>query len=82
MKLDKCQKLWIKENIEIARKEIDDNNIFIENTITILSKFQNGDLSQRLNVEVDVPKFSKIKICYEQNGRRIRTKYSKCFKSN
>ncbi|MFY4786022.1 hypothetical protein ACOTVT_11580, partial [Aliarcobacter butzleri] len=34
----------LDKNIEIARKEIDDNNIFIENTITILSKFQNGDL--------------------------------------
>ncbi|WP_323597606.1 methyl-accepting chemotaxis protein [Aliarcobacter butzleri] len=51
----------LDKNIEIARKEIDDNNIFIENTITILSKFQNGDLSQRLNVEVDVPNLVKLK---------------------
>ncbi|MEV9498089.1 methyl-accepting chemotaxis protein [Aliarcobacter butzleri] len=51
----------LDKNIEIARKEIDDNNIFIENTITILSKFQNGDLSQRLNVEVDDPNLVKLK---------------------
>ncbi|MCG3717996.1 methyl-accepting chemotaxis protein [Aliarcobacter butzleri] len=51
----------LDKNIEIARKEIDDNNIFIENTITILSKFQNGDLSQRLNVEVDDQNLVKLK---------------------
>ncbi len=38
----------LDQNIEIARKEIDDNNLFIETTIDILEKFQKGDLSQRL----------------------------------
>ncbi len=30
----------LDQNIEIARKEIDDNNLFIETTIDILEKFQ------------------------------------------
>ncbi|RXJ91313.1 chemotaxis protein [Aliarcobacter trophiarum LMG 25534] len=48
-------------NIEKTRKDIDDNNIFIQNTIEILAKFQNGDLSQRLNIEVQSPNLVKLK---------------------
>ncbi|WP_026803165.1 methyl-accepting chemotaxis protein [Aliarcobacter lanthieri] len=51
----------LDRNIEKARKDIDDNNIFIDNTIEILGKFQNGDLSQRLNIEVQSPNLVKLK---------------------
>ncbi|MDX4059921.1 methyl-accepting chemotaxis protein [Aliarcobacter skirrowii] len=51
----------LDENIEIARKEIEDNNIFIDNSIEILGKFQKGDLSQRLNVEIEDQNLIKLK---------------------
>lgn len=62
----------LDNNIEIARKEIDDNNLFIETTIDILEKFQKGDLSQRLNIEVDDINLSKLKSVIKSNRTRIR----------
>ena len=70
----------LDQNIEIVRKEIDDNNLFIETTIDILEKFQKGDLSQRLNIEVDDVNLSKLKSVMNHTG--IRKEYCECFKSN
>ncbi|MFV7791625.1 methyl-accepting chemotaxis protein, partial [Aliarcobacter lanthieri] len=36
-------------------------NVFNDNIIEILGKFQNGDLSQRLNIEVQSPNIVKLK---------------------
>ncbi|RBQ32544.1 chemotaxis protein [Arcobacter sp. FW59] len=61
----------LDRNIEIARKDIDDNNIFIENTIDILGKFQNGDLSQRLNIEVNDLNLIKLKSVMNQMAQEL-----------
>ena len=61
----------LDKNIEIARKEIDDNNLFIETTIDILEKFQKGDLSQRLNIEVDDINLSKLKSVMNQMAQEL-----------
>src|SRR5574344_551435 len=61
----------LDQNIEIARKEIDDNNLFIETTIDILEKFQKGDLSQRLNIEVDDINLSKLKSVMNQMAQEL-----------
>ena len=51
----------LDSNIEIARKNIDESNKFIEETISILGKFQNGDLSQRLNIDISDDNLVKLK---------------------
>jgi methyl-accepting chemotaxis protein len=61
----------LDENIEIARKEIEDNNIFINNSIEILGKFQKGDLSQRLNVEVEEQNLIKLKSVINQMAQEL-----------
>ena len=61
----------LNENIEIARKEIEDNNIFIDNSIEILGKFQKGDLSQRLNVEVEDQNLIKLKSVINQMAQEL-----------
>ncbi|MDX4057487.1 methyl-accepting chemotaxis protein [Aliarcobacter skirrowii] len=61
----------LDENIEIARKEIEDNNIFIDNSIEILGKFQKGDLSQRLNVEVEDQNLIKLKSVINQMAQEL-----------
>ena len=60
----------LDQNIEIARKD-DDNNLFIETTIDILEKFQKGDLSQRLNIEVDDINLSKLKSVMNQMAQEL-----------
>jgi len=58
----------LDNNIEIAKKDIDNSNSFIDDTIEILSKFQNGDLSQRLNMEVSEVHLSKLKSVINNMG--------------
>ncbi|OCL83196.1 methyl-accepting chemotaxis protein [Arcobacter porcinus] len=61
----------LDHNIDIARKEIDDNNLFIENSIEILTKFQKGDLSLRLDINVDDKHLIKLKSVINQMAEEL-----------
>lgn len=45
----------INDNVSAIQKAVDNDHRMIESAITALGAFQAGDLSQRLDVEVDNP---------------------------
>ncbi|RXJ57748.1 chemotaxis protein [Candidatus Marinarcus aquaticus] len=50
----------VNENIVLVQKNLDEDAKLINTTIDVLGKFQEGDLSQRLNVQVSNPSLVKL----------------------
>jgi methyl-accepting chemotaxis protein len=51
----------VNENIKIAKKDIQDDRITIDETIKVLTEFEQGDLTQRLHMDVSNPALKKLK---------------------
>jgi len=51
----------VNTNIEKTKKGIDEDRELIDETITVLSEFEQGDLSQRLNLCVSNPSLMELK---------------------
>ncbi|MCT7911630.1 Cache 3/Cache 2 fusion domain-containing protein [Arcobacter lacus] len=51
----------INENIEKIEKSIDEDRKLINETIAVLGEFEQGDLCQRLNIEVSNPALMQLK---------------------
>ncbi|MCT7563599.1 methyl-accepting chemotaxis protein [Aliarcobacter butzleri] len=51
----------INENIEKIEKSIDEDRKLIDETIAVLGEFEQGDLCQRLNIEVSNPALMQLK---------------------
>ncbi|MCG3685771.1 Cache 3/Cache 2 fusion domain-containing protein [Aliarcobacter butzleri] len=51
----------INENIEKIEKSIDEDRKLIDETIVVLGEFEQGDLCQRLNIEVSNPALMQLK---------------------
>ena len=51
----------VNENIQKAKKSIDEDRDIIEETISVLNEFEQGDLRQRINTSVDNPALNKLK---------------------
>ncbi len=51
----------LNENIEIVKKGIEEDRKLINETITVLSEFEQGDLCQRLNMSVSNPALMELK---------------------
>ena len=51
----------INENIEKTQKSINEDRVLIDETIQVLSEFEQGDLCQRLNISVDNPALMQLK---------------------
>ncbi|OCL82433.1 methyl-accepting chemotaxis protein [Arcobacter porcinus] len=51
----------INKNIEITEKSIEEDRKLIDETIAVLSEFEQGDLCQRLNISVSNPALTELK---------------------
>ncbi len=51
----------LNENIEKTKKSIDEDRKLIDETITVLGEFEQGDLCQRLNISVSNPALMELK---------------------
>ncbi len=51
----------VNENIQKAKKSIDEDRDIIEETISVLNEFEQGDLRQRINTSVENPALNKLK---------------------
>ncbi|HJE03621.1 Methyl-accepting chemotaxis protein IV [Aliarcobacter thereius] len=51
----------INQNIEITEKSIEEDRKLIDETIAVLSEFEQGDLCQRLNINVSNPALTELK---------------------
>lgn len=51
----------VNENIIKTQKNIEEDRKLIDETIAVLSEFENGDLSQRLEIEVSNPALMELK---------------------
>ncbi|MDN5064567.1 methyl-accepting chemotaxis protein [Aliarcobacter butzleri] len=51
----------VNENIEKTKKGIDEDRKLIDETITVLGEFEQGDLCQRLNLNVSNPALTQLK---------------------
>ena len=51
----------LSDNIEKTRLGIEEDRRLISETISVLGEFENGDLSQRINIEVSNPALTQLK---------------------
>ena len=51
----------LNDNIKKAQKDIEEDRKIISDTVAVLSEFEKGDLSQRLNTNVTNPAFIQLK---------------------
>ena len=61
----------VNSNIKTTKKSIEDDRQFIDETITVLSEFEKGDLCQRISSSVDNPALMELKKVLDSMGTQI-----------
>ena len=61
----------VNENIEKTKKSIDEDRDVINNTITVLSEFEQGDLCQRVDVNSSNPALRELTTLLNQMGSNV-----------
>ncbi len=59
----------VNENILKTQKAIEEDRRLIDETIAVLGEFEQGDLCQRLNIEVSNPALMQLKNVFKSYGR-------------
>ncbi len=62
----------INKNITIAEKNMKEEQTLIKETISVLTKFEEGDLSQRISSNVENPVLSELKDIINKMGSNIQ----------
>ena len=63
----------VNENISKTQAQIEEDRKVIENTIQVLSEFEQGDLSQRVSISSNNPALSQLTNLLNQMGTNIET---------
>ncbi|RBQ31113.1 chemotaxis protein [Arcobacter sp. FW59] len=63
----------VNENIEKIEKSIDEDRKLIDETIAVLGEFEQGDLCQRLNIEVSNPALMQLKNVLNNMANNLET---------
>ena len=63
----------VNENIKITKKGVDEDRHFIDETITVLSEFEQGDLCQRINTTVENPALMELKKVLDSMGNQMES---------
>ncbi len=61
----------VNENIEITKKGVEEDRKFIDDTVKILSEFEQGDLCQRITSAVDNPALMDLKKVLNSMGEHL-----------
>ena len=61
----------VNENIEKTQKGIEEDRRLIDETISVLGEFEQGDLSQRLNLNVSNPALMQLKTVLNQMANNL-----------
>ncbi len=61
----------VNENIEITKKGVEEDRRFIDDTVKILSEFEQGDLCQRITSDVDNPALMDLKKVLNSMGEHL-----------
>ncbi len=61
----------VNENINKTKEGIEEDRKFIDNTVAILSEFEQGDLSQRITSEVNNPALNDLKKVLNSMGQNL-----------
>ncbi len=70
MKLETMSKV-VNENIDKTKKGIEEDRVFIDDAVSVLSKFEDGDLSQRINLDVANPALMTLKKVLNSMGSNM-----------
>ena len=63
----------VNENIKYTKLNIEEDRKFIDETIKVLSEFEQGDLSQRLDITVNNPALMQLKQVLDSMATNIET---------
>ena len=63
----------VNQNIEKTKKGIEEDRRLIQETITVLSEFEQGDLCQRLNISVSNPALMQLKNVLNNMGQNLES---------
>ncbi|NQY93175.1 MAG: hypothetical protein HRT43_03330, partial [Campylobacteraceae bacterium] len=63
----------VNENIKYTKLNIEEDRKFIDETIKVLSEFEKGDLSQRLDITVNNPALMQLKQVLDSMATNIET---------
>ncbi len=63
----------VNQNIKFTKLNIKEDRKFIDQTIKVLSEFEKGDLSQRLNITVNNPSLMQLKFVIDSMASNIET---------
>jgi len=63
----------VNENITITKAGIEEDSKFIDETITVLSEFEQGDLCQRIKGSVENPALMELKKVLDSMGNQMET---------
>ena len=61
----------VNKNIKKTKKSIDEDREFIDETIDVLSEFEQGDLCQRVKMSVENPTLMKLKNVLDSMGNQM-----------
>ncbi|WP_072680647.1 methyl-accepting chemotaxis protein [Arcobacter sp. LA11] len=61
----------VNENIAITKTGVEEDRQFIDETITVLSEFEQGDLCQRIHANVDNPALMELKKVLDSMGTQM-----------
>ena len=61
----------VNENITITKTGVDEDRKFIDETITVLTEFEQGDLCQRISTSVDNPALMELKKVLDSMGNQM-----------
>jgi len=61
----------VNDNIAKTKRGIEDDRKFIDNTIDILTEFEQGDLCQRIKIDVDNPALKQLKNVLNSMGQHM-----------
>jgi len=61
----------VNQNIQTTKKGIEEDRKLIDETITVLGEFEQGDLCQRLNVSVSNPALMELKTVLNKMGEHM-----------
>ena len=61
----------VNDNIKKTKKSIDEDREFIDETIEVLSEFEQGDLCQRVKMSVENPTLMKLKNVLDSMGNQM-----------
>ena len=63
----------VNQNIEKTKKGIEEDRRLIQETITVLSEFEQGDLCQKLNISVSNPALMQLKNVLNNMGQNLES---------